>query len=219
MDIGHEVHVIRLVSHELALEPSAKKRAVSPVSAIEALGVRGAQVFHRGRQIAKRRPDQQEMVIRHQRIGVHLYAKTLYHVIDGVLKIECVVVIQKYLCPVSTAVHDMVPCAPVVFSDWSRHEQTLCDKMSLSRPLIAETPRALKKGPHPSTMPTGTKIHCQRNGLSVNGHVRPGGRNLHFQRIFAVREDVLPMRGQPLLHPNTIPRQQEFGSRCKVLML
>ena len=27
------------------------------------------------------------------------------------------------------------------------------------------------------------------------------------------------MRGKPLLHPNTIPRRQEFGSQCKVLML
>ena len=66
----------------------------------------------------------------HQRIRVHLDAKPLYRVSDSVQKIEGIVVIQENHRPVPAAVHDMVPCAPVVFSDRSHHEQRISCKMS-----------------------------------------------------------------------------------------
>jgi hypothetical protein len=118
MNIPDQLQQIGVSVQKNRLVPTPKQLPVATVKPVVPLGVNPVDLPHASGYIGIRRLDQEMVVVRHQTIGGNAQIPLLSRFLEKLNKLSVLPIVRKNRLTPPAAVHDVVPCIPILYSQW-----------------------------------------------------------------------------------------------------
>ena len=131
MDIETQIEKPIIRRHGHTLEPSLEQRPHPLMSRVKCAAPGLPNPLHAAAEIPGRRAQDQMVVVFHQTITMNFDPESLLQLFEQTHKMSTILVIREDRPPFDPPIHNVIPTALPLYSQWSRHRSKISPQFSV----------------------------------------------------------------------------------------